>query len=205
VIEPIGTLVRPALRKTGRLAGLLCAAMRNDPLHRYFCAGLQDHERIGLPLFRLIVQYGIRQGNLLATSARLEGIAYWQTPHDASLVGIPQVVLEGLRLLKAAGLTRLARMVRTSRTALRLRRRLAPFPHWYLGFLAVDPRHQGKGHASALLKPVLARLRSEGLPCYLETHRQENVEMYEHFGFRVLETLELPGSHVRQWCMLKDG
>jgi GNAT superfamily N-acetyltransferase len=204
MVEPTGALVRPSLRDAGRLEAMLCAAMRDDPLHRYFYAGLQDHDRLSLPLFRLIVQYGIRQGNLLATSTGLEGLAYWQTPHDAWLVGIPQVVLEGLRLLKACGLPRLARMAKASRAALRLRRRLAPFPHWYLGLLAVDPRHQGEGYASALLRPVLARLRDQRLPCYLETHRQENVEMYEHFGFLVLEALELPATHVRQWCMLKE-
>jgi ribosomal protein S18 acetylase RimI-like enzyme len=203
MVEPLGSLVRPAIREAGRLAAMLCEAMREDPLHCYFCAG-RDHERVGLPLFRLLVRYGIRQGNLLATSAR-EGIAYWQTPHDARLVGIPEAALEGLRLARAAGLPGLSRMIKTYRLGLRLRRRLSPSPHWYLGLLAVDPRHQGRGHASALLRPVLAWLERERLSCYLETHRQENVSLYEHFGFRVLETLELPGSQVRQWCMLKNG
>ncbi len=203
MVEPLGSLVRPAIQEAGRLASMLCEAMSEDPLHGYFCGG-RDHERVGLPLFRLLVRYGIRQGNLLATSRR-EGIAYWETLHDARLVGIPEAAFEGFRLLGAAGLSCLARMIKTYRLGLRLRRRLCPAPHWYLGLLAVDPRHQGQGHASALLRPVLGRLESERLPCYLETHRQENVSLYEHFGFRVLETVELPGSSVRQWCMLKNG
>ncbi len=202
MVERMGSLVRPTPQEAGRLAAMLCDAMKEDPLHRYFCGG-RDHERVGLPLFRLLVRYGIRQGNLLATSAR-EGIAYWQTPRDAKLVGIPEAALEGFRLLKAAGVPCLARMTTTYRLGLRLRRRLAPSPHWYLALLAVDPRHQGQGHASALLRPVLARLQSERLPCYLETHRPENVSLYEHFGFRVMELVQLPGSSVRQWCMLKS-
>jgi len=41
------------------------------------------------------------------------------------------------------------------------------------------------------------------LPCYLETHRRQNVSLYRHFGFQVLEEVGIPGTAVRQWCLLK--
>ena len=179
--------------------------MKDDPLHRYFFPGEQERKRIEPTLFRLIVQYGIRQENLLVTSTKYEGVAYWETNNDRRLAGISHVLSGGLQLLGMAGLRALSRMAAAGRTALRLRRLHVPFPHWYLGLLAVDPRHQGKGHASALLRPVLEILERAKMPCYLETHKKENVALYEHFGFRVLEELELPGTRIRQWCLLKSA
>jgi ribosomal protein S18 acetylase RimI-like enzyme len=204
MVGQIGALVHPGLQEANRIAAIISEAMKNDPLQRYFFPEEQERNRIGPVLYRLIVKYGIRQGNLLATSTGYEGVAYWETNHDRKLAGIAHVLSGGLQLLKMAGIPALSRMAAAGRAAFRLRRRLVPFPHWYLGLLAVDPRYQGKGYASALLKPVLAKLERERMPCYLETHKRENAALYEHFGFRVLEELELPGSRIRQWCLLKS-
>jgi ribosomal protein S18 acetylase RimI-like enzyme len=205
MVGQIGALVHPGLQEANRIAAIISEALKNDPLQCYFFRDEQEQNEIGPVLYRLIAKYGIRQENLLATSTEYEGVAYWETNHDRKLTGMTQVLSEGLRLLKAAGVPTLSRMVKAGSAAFRLRRRLVPFPHWYLGLLAVDPRHQRKGHASALLRPVLEKLERERMPCYLETHKTENVALYEHFGFRVLEELELPGSRIRQWCLLKSA
>jgi ribosomal protein S18 acetylase RimI-like enzyme len=205
MIGQIGTLVHPGLQEADRIAAIITEAMKDDPLHRYFFPGEQERNRIEPVLFRLIVKYGILQGNLLATSAECEGVAYWETNNDSRLAGMTQVLSGGLQLLTIAGIRTLSRMAVAGGTAFRLRRRHVPYPHWYLGLLAVDLRHQGKGHASALLRPVLEILERAKMPCYLETHKKENVALYEHFGFHVLEGLELPGTGVKQWCLLKTA
>jgi len=205
MIVRIGALLHPGLQEADRIGGVISAAMKDDPLHHYFFPDEQERARIEPVLFRLIVEYGILQGNLLVTSAEYEGAAYWETGHDKRLAGVTRVLWGGLQLLRRTGLRTLSRMANAGRAAFRLRRQLVPYPHWYLGLLAVDPRHQGKGYASALLRPVLEKLAGERMPCYLETHKKENVTLYEHFGFRVLEELELPGTRVRQWCLLKSA
>jgi ribosomal protein S18 acetylase RimI-like enzyme len=175
--------------------------MADDPLQRYlFPPAAAEAERT---LFRLIAAYGIRQGNLLATSRKLEGVAYWQTPQDRTWVGAAPVLREGLRLLAQSGAGGVARLVRASAYTFRRHRRHAPFPHWYLALLAVRPRHQGRGFAGLLLKPVLARLQRERHPCYLETNTPQNVSLYRHFGFRVVEESVIPDTPVRLWCLIK--
>ncbi len=81
---------------------------------------------------------------------------------------------------------------------------LAPEKHWFLQLLGVAPEHQGKGHASRLLRPMLERLDEEGLPAYLETTNPVNVPRYEHFGFEVVREGMMPGTPIRFWCMLRD-
>jgi ribosomal protein S18 acetylase RimI-like enzyme len=204
MLEPIGTLVHPLLRDAKKIAAVIAEAMRDDPLNNYFFTRSERKIELFCLLFQLLVAYGIRQGNLLATSDRYEGFAYWQTPADGPWRGSAGLLWGGLRLLGKAGLPALRRMYRASIFGYRLRKRLLPGPHWYLGLLAVAPERQGRGHASSLLRPVLERIQREGLPCYLETHKQVNVSLYEHFGFRVVERVEVPESGLLQWCMVKD-
>jgi GNAT superfamily N-acetyltransferase len=76
-------------------------------------------------------------------------------------------------------------------------------PHFYLSLLGTAPASQGKGLAGSLLKEVLDRCDGEGWPAYLETSRPENVRFYEHRGFRVTGTTELPNG-PQVWFMWRD-
>lgn len=210
MLRGVGGLVRPRPGDTEPIAAMLAAAMARDPLHLYFFPRGRTYRGAARTLFKLVAGYGIRQGNLLATSRAFEGVALWQLPRDPPWVvaigryaGAPAALVEGVRLAAQAGAAGVLRMIRASAFSLRLRRRHAPFPHAYLALLAVEPRQQGLGFAGALLRPVLEALSLRGLPCYLETHRLQNVSLYRHFGFQVLEEVGIPGTAVRQWCLLK--
>ncbi len=69
--------------------------------------------------------------------------------------------------------------------------------------IGVAPVSQGQGYASKLLKPMLARLDEEGLPCYLETQKEKNVTLYQHFGFNVVEEFTFPSTTLTTWAMLR--
>jgi ribosomal protein S18 acetylase RimI-like enzyme len=84
----------------------------------------------------------------------------------------------------------------------RMRKQHVTEPHWHLFPIAVDPTFQGKGFGSALMKPMLERITSVGLPCYLETQNEQNVSLYEHFGFEVIHTDIIPGLEMKHWGML---
>jgi GNAT superfamily N-acetyltransferase len=88
--------------------------------------------------------------------------------------------------------------------AYHLQARLAPFPHWYGFLLGVDPVFQGKGYASALIMPMLTRLDRERLPCYLETHKEKNVSIYKHYGFKLIHEETIPRTSINHWVMLRD-
>jgi len=76
--------------------------------------------------------------------------------------------------------------------------------HWYLMVIGVDPMYQGRGYASALIKPTLAQIDREHLPCYLETNNERNVPIFEHYGFKVVEAGIIPGTNVSHWAMLRE-
>ena len=85
-----------------------------------------------------------------------------------------------------------------------VKERLAPARHMFLQTLGVDPQYQGQGCAGKLLKPMLARLDEEKMPCYLETLDEKNVGIYERFGFTPIDESAIPGTPLTSWAMLRE-
>jgi GNAT superfamily N-acetyltransferase len=77
-------------------------------------------------------------------------------------------------------------------------------PQWYLHLVAVRPQFAGLGYASILVKPMLAKAAGEGLPCTLITQTMDNVRKYEHWGFRVVKEMAVPGSREKFCSMRKE-
>jgi ribosomal protein S18 acetylase RimI-like enzyme len=63
--------------------------------------------------------------------------------------------------------------------------RVLPEPHWSLAPIAVLPEAQGRGVASALLRPKFAEFDLSGAPCLLGTQDEANTRIYARYGFRV--------------------
>lgn len=67
-------------------------------------------------------------------------------------------------------------------------------PHYYLAFIAAEPRHQGMGLGSALLESTLHRIDEAGLPSYLENSNPKNTRLYERAGFAVQKDIAPKGA-----------
>jgi GNAT superfamily N-acetyltransferase len=72
--------------------------------------------------------------------------------------------------------------------------------HWYLHYVGVEPRRQGRGLGAALLAPVLRDCDRRGLHAYLESSSERNRVLYERHGFEVTGTFNLPmgGPPIRE-------
>ena len=79
-----------------------------------------------------------------------------------------------------------------------------PERHWLLDQLAVEPRAQGRGIGTALLRSALAHAAADGLPLVLETGVARNVAFYERFGFIVLRDADAPSGGPHVWFMRWD-
>lgn len=68
-------------------------------------------------------------------------------------------------------------------------------PHYYLGMLGVVPESQGLGLARELLEAVheLSRQDPASRGVALTTELPRNVQLYEHFGYRLSDRVELEG------------
>jgi ribosomal protein S18 acetylase RimI-like enzyme len=194
-------LVRVKTPEARRVATLFARAFQDDPLMRYAIPDAGQRLRVLPGLIGLNVCYGCRYGEVYATSD-YTGAAVWLPPG--------QTVYSLRRMLRAGMFVAplrmpwpmLQRLASVEARARALHERYAPGPHWYLSQLGVEPVCQRQGIATRLVRPILARIDSVALPCYLETENVVNVAVYQRYGFRVVAEDAVPnGPHI--WAMVR--
>ena len=73
---------------------------------------------------------------------------------------------------------------------------------WHVETLGVRPEERRRGVASALLVAALSEARAQGVPVTLETSDQQNLRLYERYGFVVVDHTKVPaGPDV--WAMAR--
>ncbi|NVM04981.1 MAG: GNAT family N-acetyltransferase [Candidatus Helarchaeota archaeon] len=116
-----------------------------------------------------------------------------------------QIQCGGVELVSKLGREVSKKIQRVDEFTISAQKRYAPFPHWYLSPIAVDPESQGKGYASKLLRAMIERTDQENLPIYLYTNRERNASIYKHFNFEIMEESIIPKTDVPFWAMLRES
>jgi len=144
----------------------------------------------------------LRFGEVYVTPSVI-GAACWLPPDKSDFTFLRQVRAGMLQLPLRFGTRGFNRLVAYDRVARRLHHEHARGPHWYLAAIGVEPEHQGQGVGGALMQPILSRADAQGAPCYLETHREDNVRLYERHGFLVVSKCDVAGHPIGVWAMLR--
>jgi len=153
-------------------------------------------------LMNLTFQISVKFGSVYAPTKAIEGVAGW-LPHDKIKISNWHYIRHGaLSAFFRAGKEGRRNLLRYSSLVSAKHRQHANFPHMYLFNLVIDPKYQGKGYASRLLKPMFVKLDENNLPCYLESP-ERNLALYEHFGFEVVEHVSLPENDNDMWLMIR--
>jgi GNAT superfamily N-acetyltransferase len=67
----------------------------------------------------------------------------------------------------------------------------------------VEPSQQGRGIGSSMMAPILAQADTQGVPCWLDTHQDQNVRLYERHGFRIAERTVPRGHEIPVYGMIR--
>lgn len=201
----MGEMEVPGIRRITKadrksIVGLMSRAFDDDPFINYIVK--QDDRRkarmrrfMDVGLMRLTLPYG----ESYVTEAG-DGAALWNPPG-----GRPHGLRADLSLLptlvRVSGVGGLARSVAAFSTA---EKKHPTDPHYYLLAIGVEPARQGQGVGSSLLAPMAERLDTERIGAYLESSKERNLPLYERFGFKVREIIDLPKDGPRIWTMWRD-
>jgi len=183
---------------------MLVRAFRDYPLIQDSFSDELQRRRVAPYFFRFSLYYGIKYGETYATTPNLEGVAVWIPSENFPVTFWRAVRSVPLSVILGFGREGGGRMKYPGEYIDVMHKRLAPFKHWFLQTIGVDPEFQGKGYAGKLLRPMFARMDREGLPCYLETLDEQNIQLYEHFGFKVVEKATIPKTSLTSWAMLRE-
>ncbi|MCX5705497.1 MAG: GNAT family N-acetyltransferase [Candidatus Omnitrophica bacterium] len=203
-MDSLSGLIRLTERDIARASEVLARAFILDPMVTYIFSQEKEAERNLSLLFEVMVRYGLRYGEVYAPSGNIEGIAIWLTSENSEM-SMPKMLECGFGDFSSqVSPEYVERLIYFNDFAFEKNKKYAPFRHWYLAFIGVDPDFHGKGFASALIKPMLARISKEKMSCYLETTIIKNAAMYEHFGFELKEEAIIPDTDVMLFAMLKE-
>ena len=185
-------------------AEMFARALQDDLFITYLIPNSTERKNKSHILFEGMVRYGVLYGEVYATSSDLEGVASW-VPSEKADFTMRRMIRSGcLSILSRLGRKTVSRAMTYADYASSMHKRYAPFRHWYLMVIGVDPLYQGRGYASALIKPMLARIDQERLPCYLDSQNEKNVPIYQHYGFEVVEEGTIPETNTTIWAMLRE-
>jgi GNAT superfamily N-acetyltransferase len=155
-------------------------------------------------VYRMLTRLALKHGEVYVTPGALRAVVIWTPPGalESSASEIAEAGMGDIRdLLSPEGWVAMVAFIEQLNS---VRERIAPGPHWHLDFLATDPPYQGRGLGGALLEGVHARADRDGMACALETLTPSNVPFYERRGYRVVETVELPGTEHSIWGMRRE-
>jgi GNAT superfamily N-acetyltransferase len=198
-----GPLPSPAPMPSHRLdaaAATLAHAFADDPAIPYILPDPAQVIPVSTSFFAAALRNGVEHGEVFAIGDPPRAVAIWhRIDNDRAEMPEPDVSA-ALSVLDEPTQERWSIFAYMAEVHGRLMRE----PHNYLFILGVEPELQGRGLGSAMLAPLLARARSEGLPCYLETFNPRNLPLYERHGFRVVQEGVPPGSNLTLWAMRRD-
>ncbi len=182
---------------------LIARAHFDDPGSRYIIPEDEARARLSPALFTASIRFGHLYGLCHTTAGSLAGATMWLIPGhtDAPLWKMLRSGL--LSAYLTVGISRVRRGLNYINSTERWHKHYAPGPHWYLFLIGVEPRCQGKGIGSALLRPVLERADEQQRPCYLETGNHINVAFYQKHGFDLVGEADVPRGGPHIWCMLR--
>ncbi len=186
----------------GRAADALSRAFQTYPLMEYTVPDETRRRRACNSLYTSVLRYSLRFGEAY-TTLDVEGAAGWLPPERPFPTFWKMVRAGMLGVPFAFGHVGFSRLQAMDQVAEAMHHRHAPGPHWYLWVIGVAPEHQGRGLAGRLMQPVLDNADARQLRCYLETHKESNVPVYERFGFRVVSREPVPGQPLTVWGMLR--
>jgi ribosomal protein S18 acetylase RimI-like enzyme len=164
-------------------AATLADAFHDDPLLHILAPDERRRAQVGRWFFGVTVDYGMRWGRVWVAED-VAAVAVWLPP------GSTWLARRSLRVGMAAfplrvGVRPMLRVMRTAPALERLHRSVAE-PHWYLMAIGTRASRQGVGLGGALLAAGTSRADADGVPCYLETSTEQNVEFYARRGFEVV-------------------
>lgn len=206
-------LAKKAIEKAGlylvtekdldRLALIAADAYKDYPLHNWFTKGKYDEKAS-----KLIMQISLRtmteDAVIYADSEELNGFAVWLPLGFTGSKTFPFLFNGGLKLIFHSGLGIIGRLLTYEKYAMELKKEFTDNVDWYLYNLSIKKQAQGKGIASKLMRPMLEFCDKENMVSYLETNKESNVGLYNHYGFDLVKEEKIPKSDVTHYAMVRQ-
>ena len=186
-----------------KLSKVASDAYQDYPLHNWFTKGKYDKKASEL-IMQISLKTMTEDAIIYADSEELNGFAVWLPFGFTGSKTMPFLLNGGLKLIFHSGLGIIDRLLTYETYAMNLKKEFTDNYDWYLYNLSIKKDAQGKGIASKLLRPMLKFLDDEKMVAYLETNKESNVGLYNHFGFDLKKEEVIPKTTVTHYAMVRN-
>jgi ribosomal protein S18 acetylase RimI-like enzyme len=201
IVENAGLYIVPKSR-IKELARIAADAYEDYPLHNWFSGGKYD-EYIAEKTMEISLKTMADDAVMYADSEELSGFAVWLPLGFNGSKTLPFLANGGLNLILHSGFGIVGRLVAYEKYAMEQKKLFTGNVDWYLYNLSVKKSAQGKGIAGRLLRPMLQFCDRENIVSYLETNKESNVSLYQHFGFELSKKEFIPKTSVMHYAMVR--
>jgi ribosomal protein S18 acetylase RimI-like enzyme len=185
-------------------AELLARVMQDAPDMLFFFGDeAKMLDKPALRFYQAVIRMGLIHGEVYTTPS-MDGIAVWSSPEVTSF-SLGLLLRTGfLTALLSTGFRPMFRFISSAGYVQKLQQQAISIPYWTLVFLAVEPAQQGKGLGGILIQPILARSDEEGIPCYVESANERNLNFYKKHDFNIVNQGQVPGGGPLVWIMVRE-
>ena len=202
MVQKAGLYLVPKERM-GELADVATDAYQDYPLHNWFSGGTYDPKMSHI-FMKVTLKSMTEDAVIYADSEELNGFAAWLPLGFTGNKTLPFLLNGGLELFLHSGLGLVGRLMTYENFAMKLKQTYTDHVDWYLFNLSVSRKAQGKGLATKLMRPMLEFCDRENMVSYLETNKDSNVPLYQHYGFHLAEQQKVPKSDVNHYAMVRE-
>jgi ribosomal protein S18 acetylase RimI-like enzyme len=190
------------VRDADAAAATLGEAFFDDPLLLIVAPDEATRRRWAPWFMSLVLQYGLRWGEVWGTDDS-SAVAVWVPPGSGEM-GLGRMLKVGAARipfrLGMGGTRRFFQAVSATEPF----HKTVQGPHWYLVAVGTRSEYQGRGLGSALVEMGTSRADDAGVPCYLETGTQSNIDFYAKRGFEIVGQTDF-GGHTLTGMVRQPG
>ena len=190
-------------KELDKLAEIAVDAYEDYPLHNWLTKGKYDKKASKL-IMQISLKTMTEDAIIYADSEEMNGFAVWLPFGFTGSKTLPFLFNGGLKLIFHSGLGIIGRLLTYETYAMKLKKEFTDHFDWYLYNLSIKKEAQGKGIASKLLRPMLEFCDDEKMAAYLETNKEKNVSLYNHYGFALKREELIPKTTVMHYAMVRN-
>ena len=177
-------------------------AFKDDPLWREVFKNDPDKDKALSGFYTCPLLYGMKFGQVYATSPAIEGVAAWVPGKYANMTMWGMLRCGALSYGMKMGRESTANLSIVSKQLGPERKRLMKNKRYlYLMIIGISSAKQGQGHGSKLMEAMKEVCDRERLYLYLETEKEENLHFYKKHGFTVLDKIVFKKLNLPMWLM----
>ena len=181
-----GDLMRRAtLADADLIKRILLVSFKNDPHVNWLLEESKNKFKLNL-LVDYVVHQTLRKGEIYLSDHN-NAVALWDFERNEKMSF--HYIWRNLAFLIRIGIKSVIRIVKSETHVHNNFRKYPCYCH--LSMIGVLPEAQGKGLASALMNPMIQRMKEKSIPVFLETANPRNVDIYKKKGFKTFETLTI--------------